>query len=681
MLNTPFHRRWKARPAGWIILVFALLLVVSSVHADSSPLTVLVSANPDAAQANAPSTYPNTSYNGQRVIFSSQATDLRNVAAPDSDSAWDVFVRDMVTGKNHLVSGDKNQQPGSGQSDFGVLSRDGRYAVYQTTSRTILTIAQPNDFVDIYLVDLPSNLDNFFNVTLISRNDAASPAAGNADSGITRNPDTSLYSQPHFPAAIYTAASGTVGYPQVIFESKASNLDNNFPDANGKTDLFVRLNPSGGGTSRTRLLTRLPGGGQFNGSSTSPAVSFNGRYVAFVSDASNILPGVSGQQIYLMDRDADANGSLDDTDPTYTLASRTVAGLGGNGMSWYPSISADGAVIAFDTLANNLATHQYIQSGGIFEIPDSNASVDVYIFDRRSESTELQSVITFKGDPEVIPSTVFGSPGQPIYETYGDSFAPSVSVDGRVVSYKTKQNGIVENNTRTIRECDPVNPTICFDKPVANVFRHIRQPEVPYSMGETQIVSMNNDGTELPTGTDWTVTKWPNQDSSFPYISGNQRYIFYSSDANNLPNTTSDSTPGLYARDYGDKPTAPLLYESQSEWAFAPAVDDQAQPITHTFTLTNIGDAQLLLQPLTVEGASDFSINTGTCTNSEKVLNAMNGVVTDSCTFEITFTQTVNQPETAHVLAVWGDAVSQTHTLRIRLSGGPRTTFLPFIRR
>ncbi|TAG85260.1 MAG: calcium-binding protein, partial [Oscillatoriales cyanobacterium] len=88
-------------------------------------------------------------------------------------------------------------------------------------------------------------------------------------------------------------------------------------------------------------------GNQGNGSSYYPSISADGRFVAFDSSASNLVPGdntTNSSDIFV--RDTLTN--------TTTLVSVNSAGNQGNGSSSYPSISAYGQFVAFDSYVSNL---------------------------------------------------------------------------------------------------------------------------------------------------------------------------------------------------------------------------------------------------------------------------------------------------------------------------------------
>jgi Tol biopolymer transport system component len=152
----------------------------------------------------------------------------------------------------------------------------------------------------------------------------------------------------------------------VAFISSASNLVAG--DTNGHIDVFVRDRVA----QVTRRVSVGPGGQQANGSSRDPAISADGRFVAFRSFASNLVAG-------------DTNG-LDDVfvrDRTAQVTRRISVGPGGqqaNSNSVWAAISADGRFVAFDSGASNLVAG------------DTNNHWDVFVRDRLAQVTRRVSV-------------------------------------------------------------------------------------------------------------------------------------------------------------------------------------------------------------------------------------------------------------------------------------------------
>ena len=141
----------------------------------------------------------------------------------------------------------------------------------------------------------------------------------------------------------------------VVFESKARNLVRD--DANGVMDVFLRDLKS----RRTVRVSRSLRGGDPNGVSGHPTVSGDGRFVAFQSEASNLVPGDTNglTDVFLHDRKTGRT----------TRLSVSSAGRQGHGPSRKPALSADGRYIAFESKAG-LGTK------------DANETWDVFVHDR-----------------------------------------------------------------------------------------------------------------------------------------------------------------------------------------------------------------------------------------------------------------------------------------------------------
>ena len=127
----------------------------------------------------------------------------------------------------------------------------------------------------------------------------------------------------------------------VAFISDASNLVPG--DTNGVTDIFVYDRQTG----TIERVSVAADGTQGNGGSCQPSISADGRYVAFSSYASNLVPGDTNgiSDVFVYDRQTD----------TIERVSVAADGTQGNSYSWQPaSISADGRYVAFSSFASNL---------------------------------------------------------------------------------------------------------------------------------------------------------------------------------------------------------------------------------------------------------------------------------------------------------------------------------------
>jgi Tol biopolymer transport system component len=190
----------------------------------------------------------------------------------------------------------------------------------------------------------------------------------------------------------------------VAFQSFASNLVPG--DTNDRSDVFVhdRL------TGRTTRVSVSARGRQADGDSWGPSISGDGRLVSFVSDAGNLVPG-------------DTNGCTDPT--TFTLCSDVFvhdlltgqtsrANVSSRGAQSDPdpgyvtaTISADGRYVAFTASASNLVPG------------DANGGEDVFVRDRVARTTTVVSV-----GPDGLPADASAGGGR-----------PEVSADGRFVAF------------------------------------------------------------------------------------------------------------------------------------------------------------------------------------------------------------------------------------------------------
>jgi Tol biopolymer transport system component len=179
----------------------------------------------------------------------------------------------------------------------------------------------------------------------------------------------------------------------VAFASDADNLVTG--DGNHRTDVFVHDLVTG----TTELVSQKGTEGPQGGTSTSPAINRDGRYVAFKSTSVNLVPNDTngGSDVFLRDR----------TNQTITRVSVQGSGAQAKSGSGSPSISADGKVIAFDSPADDLVAH------------DLNGSTDVFVRDLTGFTMTLVSVDNTNDE---------GS---------GSSRTPSISADGRFVSFQT----------------------------------------------------------------------------------------------------------------------------------------------------------------------------------------------------------------------------------------------------
>jgi Tol biopolymer transport system component len=333
--------------------------------------TTLVSKDSAGVEGNGYSFNPAISADGRYVTYESVATSL---VSGDTNSAQDIFVRDRQTGTTTLVSKSSAGVAGIFGSYAPSISSDGRYVVFQSHSTNLVT-GDTNSAQDIFVRDRQTGT-----TSRVSKNSAGSE--GNANSY-----DPSI------------SADGRY----VLFSSLATNLVSG--DLNGKADIFVRDRQTG----TTMLLSRDSAGVEGNGDSFAATISEDGRYVAFYSEAANLVSGDTNGagDIFVRDRQTG----------TTTLVSKNSAGVEGTGYSDYPLISEDGRYVTFGSDATNLVAG------------DTNAKTDIFVRDRQTGTTTLVSKDS---------SGVEGD---------GNSVNPSISSDGRFVAYFSYATSLVTGDT------------------------------------------------------------------------------------------------------------------------------------------------------------------------------------------------------------------------------------------
>src|SRR5947209_1614213 len=285
------------RPTQRRVLSAVTLLLLTALGGRSAgaQTTVRVSVASDGTEGNDVSLGSALSADGRFVAFDSAATDL---VAGDTNGVSDVFVHDRQTGTTERVSVASDGAQGNGSSGLvtfafpPALSADGRFVAFVSFA-TNLVASDTNGATDVFVHDRQTGTTERVSV-------ASDGTEGNAAS-----------------AGATLSADGRF----VAFHSAATNLVAG--DTNGTNDVFVHDRQTGT-TERVSV----------NGFSAGPALSADGRFVAFHSTATNLVAG-------------DTNGATDvfvHDRQTGTTERVSVAsdGTQGNDASSYPALSADG---------------------------------------------------------------------------------------------------------------------------------------------------------------------------------------------------------------------------------------------------------------------------------------------------------------------------------------------------
>jgi Tol biopolymer transport system component len=383
-------------------------------------------------QTNGPSFAPSLDADGSLVAFHSSAT---NLVAGDTNNVSDVFRFDRVLGTTRRISLAENQAQATADSGGAALSDDGRFVVFASGSPLVFRDA--NAVFDVYRFDTANG-----EVSRVSTSDsggggtAASvmatisgdgrivafasdavalvPGDTNArrdvfvhDMAFYRTERLSILG-PDQPNGHSTAPSLSDDGLLVAFESAASNLSAN--DGNGVSDVFVRSRATGA----LYQISRGIGGADANGISVTPVISGSGRYVAFASDATNLVPG-------------DTNGVADvfvfDRETTQTTrVSVSSSGVQANGACLAPSIDARGRFVTFESSASTLVAG------------DLGSQRDVFVHDRQTGTTRRVSI------------------GQGRPEADGNSGDPEISGNGRFVVFTSDAANLVDGDTNGVSD-------------------------------------------------------------------------------------------------------------------------------------------------------------------------------------------------------------------------------------
>jgi Tol biopolymer transport system component len=342
--------------------------------------TTRVSVSSGGVQGNGSSFDAGISADGRFVVFTSAAS---NLVSRDSNGAWDVFVHDMVTGTTRRVSVSATGSQDNGASSSPAISADGRFVAFQSDASNLVP-GDRNGASDVFRKNIVTGAVRRVSVT----NSGGEADAGSYQPAITasgrivgflsyadnlvpgyagssfgevyvRDRHTATTSIVSVSTSGAEAVDDYVERPEisghgrfVVFTARAENLVS--PDTNFTWDVFIRDRQSG----TTSLVDTSSTGAQANYGAVLGKISAGGRYVTFISTATNLVPGTQNriQQVYLHDMMTGVT----------TLVSVSSTGEPGNDYSFEPGISPDGRYVAFPSDASNLVAG------------DTNSHTDVF---------------------------------------------------------------------------------------------------------------------------------------------------------------------------------------------------------------------------------------------------------------------------------------------------------------
>jgi Tol biopolymer transport system component len=416
-----------------VVAAGAPALAASTPRADRGlPITSLISLGVHNKPSEGQSYAPSISTDGRYVAFDSDAT---NLVPGDTNAQNDVFVRDRVSGRTERVSVDSAGKQGDKGSFTPAISGDGRWVAFVSDADNLVP-GDTNQASDVFLHDRRTHRTIRLSVALDGRETlgGSSPSLSADGRWVVLNVDTPLVSkgtdEDLAGMFVYDTRTGhreRLGHIDgsdatisadgryVAFSSEIRDLVPG--DTNRKADCFVF-------DRRTRKVSRVSLGGthavghgwfrgskQGNQESNGAVISADGRYVAFVSTAKNLVPGDTNSHDDVFLRDLRTGRTR--------LVSVGLHGAGANGVSGAPSLSADGQTIVFLSRATNLIAK------------DKNGSdYDVFRLDLATASITRVNVAP-TGARANGPTSSF----------------PMISGDGRVVTFGSRASNLVAGDT------------------------------------------------------------------------------------------------------------------------------------------------------------------------------------------------------------------------------------------
>ncbi|WP_051559892.1 TolB family protein [Marinobacterium jannaschii] len=320
------------------------------------------------------------------------------------DSDNDGIIDGLEYGKNAILSVNMATPYSTvGDSKHARLTPDGRKVVFHSNKPGLMH-PDSNGAADIFLRDIVSGA-----MTLVSRN----AAGAQCDKGAW-DPEISADAR------------------YVAFSSSCTNLVNQTVSGS-KVQVYVKDLQTGA----VELISQTQSGNAAGATSQYPAISPDGRYVAFSSYASDLVATPAGSNrsdIYLYDRSAQ----------TMQLVSANLTGVHSNGSNYNPGFSADGRFISFHSSASDLVPG------------DTNNKMDAFVFEIATGLLERVSVDSSGG------------------QSGGASTFPTLSADGRYVVFTSwGQLSAADNNTKL------------------DVYLHDRQT------GNTELISLDGNGQSI----------------------------------------------------------------------------------------------------------------------------------------------------------------------------------------
>ena len=354
---------------------------------------------------------PALSGNGRYVVYLSEASDLVTGLQDGNGAFWDVFLYDRTTQTTDLVSHAFDSLIDTGNSDKGIgalyqapsISEDGRYIVFSSTANNLVDgFKNPNRGYEVFLYDRETKA-----LRLVSHlnGDPLQAGLGNAiDAAISAD------------GRFITFASRSLGL-----------IKGQPPGVSATANLYVYDRVK----DITRLVSHIGDSAQTGGNNDSrlPSMSADGRYITYISQATNLIAWqidknkktLDGYDVFVYDQETRTNQLVSHTEASVIIT--------GDGDSHAPMISVDGRYIAYRSLASNLSKNQ---------IDKRSHSYDIFLYDRKTGQN-------------ILISRSYGTKN-----TAGnhESFGIALSADGKRLVFQSVATDLVANQPQISQRSD-----------------------------------------------------------------------------------------------------------------------------------------------------------------------------------------------------------------------------------
>jgi hypothetical protein len=410
-------------------------------------VTSRVNVTPGGSAANGPSSEPSLDSTGSHAAYTSTANNLITYATVPGGTRQIYWQPTCSTGTAAacgsgsnpavLVSIDPLGSPGNGNSFSPAISPDGRYVAFVSLATNLVSgVAADGITPQVYLRDTCNG------VTPLTMNPGCMPV-------------TFLVSSPNG----VIPGNGPSSHPSVAnnggfasFVSTATNLlAPSAPNPGGPSEIFeqTECQITTSGCIPTMILVSTQDGVTLaDRPSIQPSMSADGRFVAFASTATNLIPGLGPiQQIYVRDTCASVPSGTACA-PSIALASTADGTTPANAPSEEPNISPQcsttgtplgttgcqlGEFVAFATKATNLGSNV------------TNGVENVYV---RNTCEGVPTSSTTSCTPSLALASHAAGASPPAAD--GDSFMPAISGDGKVVSFISAATNLIQRDTNAL---------------------------------------------------------------------------------------------------------------------------------------------------------------------------------------------------------------------------------------